>query len=307
MTPKVSIITPIYNAEKTLHKTIKSIIAQTLQDWELLLIDDGSTDTSSKICDVYATEDKRITVIHKYNEGVAMARKIGIDMAKGEYSIHVDADDWIEPTMLEELYDKAKTENADVVIADYFVNTGGRQTVSKQCPASLEPVRVLTDMFTGRLFGALWNKLIRTELYRTCNARFFLGINYCEDLLICVQLLQHVDLKIAYLPKAFYHYVSNDASITRNFTRRTYEMRIRFKDKLVELLSIPQVSEVMERVRFGIFTEAFIYDVLTEQEINEGLVRYAKQIRELKSLKWRLGFGLLALGMKRWAHKLIHY
>ena len=307
METKISIIIPVYNAEKTLHKAIDSIVAQTLQDWELLLVDDGSTDASPRICDEYVAKDARIKVIHQQNQGVAMARQAGMKQAKGEYSIHADADDWTEPTMLEELYEKAQSENADIVIADYFVNADGRQTISKQCPSSLDPVQVLMDMFGNRLFGALWNKLIRTELYRTCNARFFPGINYCEDLLICVQLLQHADLKIAYLPKAFYHYVGNDASITRNFTRRTYEMRIRFKDKLVELLSIPQVSEVMERVQFGIFTEAFIHDVLTKQEIREGQVRYSKQIRELKSLKWRLGFGFLSLGMKRWAHKLIHY
>lgn len=298
---------PVYNAEKYLHKAVDCIVAQTLQEWELLLVDDGSTDASPRICDEYAAEDARIKVMHQQNQGVAMARQAGVERAVGEYSIHADADDWTEPTMLEELYGKAKAENADVVIADYWVNTGGKQTVSKQSLASLEPVQVLMDMFNGRLFGALWNKLIRTELYRTCNARFFPGINYCEDLLISVQLLQHADLKIAYLSKAFYHYVANDASITRNFTRQTYETRIRFKDKLIELLNIPQVSEVMERVRFGIFTEAFIHDVLTKQEISEGLARYGKQIRALKSLKWRFGFGLLSLGMKRWAHKLIHY
>lgn len=304
---KVSIIMPVYNAAEYLHKAIGCIVAQTLQDWELLLVDDGCTDASPRICDNYAAKDVRIKVIHQQNQGVAMARQAGMRQAKGEYSIHADADDWTEPTMLEELYEKAQSENADIVIADYFVNADGRQTISKQCPSSLEPVQVLMDMFNGRLFGALWNKLIRTDLYRTCNARFFPGINYCEDLLICVQLLQHADLKISYLSKAFYHYVANDASITRNFTRQTYETRIRFKDKLIELLDIPQTSEVVERVRFGIFTEAFIHDVLTEQEIKDGLKRYGKQMRKVESPKWRFGFFLLSMGMKGLAHKLIHY
>ena len=298
---------PVYNAEKYLHKAVDCIVAQTLQDWELLLVDDGSTDTSPQICDNYAAKDVRIKVIHQQNQGVAMARQAGMRQAKGEYSIHADTDDWTEPTMLEELYEKAQSENADIVIADYFVNADGSQTISKQCPSSLEPVQVLMDMFGNRLFGALWNKLIRTELYRTCNARFFVGINHCEDLLICVQLLQHADLKVAYLPKAFDHYVANDASITRNFTRKTYEMRIRFKDKLNELLRISQAAGVMERVSFGIFTEAFIYDVLTAQEIKDGLKCYDKQIRKIESPKWRFGFFLLSLGMNGLAHKLIHY
>lgn len=307
MIPNVSIITPIYNAEKTLHKTIKSIIAQTSQDWELLLIDDGSTDTSPKICDAYAVKDKRISVIHKNNEGVAMARKTGIDMAKGEYSIHIDADDWIEPTMLEELYNKAKTEHADIIIADYYINNDKGQSLSEQKPTFLEPNRVLIDIFNNKLFGALWNKLIRTDLYKKYNAGFFPGINHCEDLLIMVQLLQNNGIKIGYLPKAFYHYCMNESSITHNFTRKTYETRIKFRNKLAELLKLPNKTQIIEKVSFGIFTEALIYRILTKDEIKEGVRKYKNQIGQIKSLRWRLGFYLLSMELYKIAYKLIHY
>ena len=304
---KVSIIMPVYNAEEHLRKALDSIIAQTLQDWELLLVDDGSTDASPRICDEYTAKDVRIKVIHQQNQGVAMARQAGMRQAKGEYSIHADADDWTEPTMLEELYEKAQSENADIVIADYFVNADGRQAISKQCPSSLEPLQVLEDMFDNKLFGALWNKLIRTELYRTCNARFFVGINHCEDLLICVQLLQNKNFKITYLPKAFYHYCMYPTSITHNYTYETYNMRIRFRNKMEELLKIPNAKEIIDKVSFGIFTEAFIYDVLSEQEVKDGLKRYGKQIQKVQSSKWRLGFYLLSIGFTGMAHKLIHY
>ena len=190
---------PIYNAEQYLCRAIDSIIAQTLSDWELILIDDGSTDSSSAICDNYAQHDQRIHTIHKKNEGVALARQIGVDKAKGEYSIHADADDWMEPTMLEEMYNEAKKEHADIVIADYFINNNyelENKTICIQKPESTNAIQVLKGIFENKLFGALWNKLLKTELYKKYNARFFYGINYCEDVLIWAQILKHKEIKI---------------------------------------------------------------------------------------------------------------
>ena len=116
----VSIIVPVYKAEAYLHRCVDSILAQTFTNWELLLIDDGSPDRSGAICDEYASKDARIRVFHKENGGVSSARQKGQDEAQGEYTIHADPDDWVEPTMLEELYKKAKEDDADMVICDYY-------------------------------------------------------------------------------------------------------------------------------------------------------------------------------------------
>lgn len=304
---KISIIIPVYNASDSIRKMLDSILAQTLNEFEVLMIDDGSTDESGRILDEYSAKDKRLKAFHKQNEGVAMARQLGVDNAKGEYCIHADADDWIDSTMLEELYTEAKAKDADVVIADYFVCSKQGETVYKQQPSELSPEHVLQDMFDNKIFGALWHKLVRTDLYRKYNAKFFKGINHCEDLLIWVQLLQHQEVKVSYLPKAYYHYVVNDNSITRHFTHETYEMRLRFRDKLKELLVVQNVKEIIEKVSFGIFTEGFIYDVLTEQEIKQGMCQYESQIISLKSLKWKIGFLMLRMGMFKCAHRLIHY
>ena len=112
----ISIIVPVYNAEDTIRNCLDSILAQTLFDFEVILIDDGSPDYCGRICDEYAKKDIRFKVIHKSNEGVSAARQVGIDNAQGEYTIHVDPDDRIEPSMLEELYAKAKETDADIVI-----------------------------------------------------------------------------------------------------------------------------------------------------------------------------------------------
>ena len=307
MEPLITLILPVYNASSTLPRMIESLLAQTLTNWELLIINDGSTDNSSILCNQYASQDSRIHVFYQKNAGVAMARQIGVDNAHGIYSIHIDADDWVESTMLEKLYLKAKEADADVVIADYFINSFASEIIVKQQPSLTNPHTVLQDMFKNKIFGALWHKLVRTDLYRKYNLRFFYGINHCEDLLIWVQLLQHKNIKIVYLPQAFYHYWINNNSITHNFTRKTYEIRLKFRDKLNDLLHLSNASEIMAQVSFSIFTEGFIYNILTKEEIKDGLNLYKNKIKDLKSLKWRLGFIMLSYGMSNFAHKLIHY
>ena len=117
--PKVSVIVAVFQAVKTLRRCLDSIKNQTMTEWECLLVDDGSSDGSGKMCDEYASADARFRVIHKPNEGVAIARQTGIDSAKGDYVIFADADDWVEPDWLEKLYGKISTDEADMAICDY--------------------------------------------------------------------------------------------------------------------------------------------------------------------------------------------
>ena len=116
--PCISIIVPVYNAREYLYRCIDSIIAQTLQSWELLLIDDGSTDESGDICDDYAEKDKRIRVVHQQNAGVSAARNTGLAVARGKYIGFVDSDDWIEYGMFDKLYCAAENEMCSIVMCD---------------------------------------------------------------------------------------------------------------------------------------------------------------------------------------------
>ena len=120
---KVSVIVPVYNTEKYLNKCIDSILAQTFTDFELLLIDDGSTDNSGFICDEYAEKDKRVKVFHKENGGVSRARNLGIDNAQGEYLSFIDSDDYIRPEMYSELVAIADKFNVDLVSSDLKINS----------------------------------------------------------------------------------------------------------------------------------------------------------------------------------------
>lgn len=304
--PEVSIIIPIYNAEHSLDRMLNCILNQTFRDFEVIMVDDGSIDKSSAICDEYQLKDKRFRAIHKKNEGVSTARQIGITQAHGKYVIHADADDWLESDMLERLYNEAVKTDADVVFCDFFVNESEREIYRNQNPNSSSPIDALQAMFQ-QLHGSCCNKLVLRACYSKYRCYFPKGIDYCEDLLFWVQVLQHKEVKITYLNKAFYHYVMNNNSITHHVTRKTYETRLKFIDKLNELLYLPNASEIMEQVSFGIFTEGFIHNVLTKEEIKDGLKRYKNQIKQLKSLKWRMGFTMLSCNMSNFAHKLIHY
>lgn len=236
-TPEISVIVPVYNAEAYIHRCINSLLAQTFDDFEVILVDDGSLDGSGAICDDYARKNSRVRVFHKENGGVASARQLGVDKARGEYTIHTDPDDWVEPTMLEELYYRAKTETADMVICDFLVEEKEGSIYRVQQPTNNSADVVLEELLLYRLHGSLCNKLIRRECYTLYNIAFVKGLNYCEDYLVCVKLLQK-GIKVAYLNKAFYHYdqIVNSGSITRNFSTALFELRKMFISRLEEVI-----------------------------------------------------------------------
>lgn len=303
--PKISIISPVYNVEKYICRCVDSIIAQTFTDWELILVDDGSPDTSGTICDQYASQDSRIRVIHKQNGGVSAARQTGLDASQGEYVIHADPDDWVEPTMLEELYAKAKAEDADMVICDYYTNSGDRQVLNVQSPTDVsDNAQIIRDLLQ-QLHGSCCNKLVRRVCYSKYDIRFPEGINYCEDQLTIVRLLSY-PLKVTYLNKAFYHYFDNPNSITRNYQRQQYNTRRYYADLLEQYLPSSINKIIIRKVRFDIFVEAVIHNVLTKEEIDFGLSNYKKEIKTL-GLRWRLGFLFISRGMTVLAHKLLRF
>ena len=211
-TPKISVIVPVYKAEAYLHRCVDSILAQTFQDFEVLLIDDGSPDRSGEICDEYARKDRRVRVFHKENGGVSSARQCGLDNAQGEYTIHADPDDWVEPDMLEELYRKAKEENADMVICDYYTEEKGETRYITQMPSALDHETVLYELFFQKLYGSCWNKFVKRVCYKEYGIKFPLELSIYEDLYVNVCLIAR-GIKITYLHKAFYHY---DLSINFN-------------------------------------------------------------------------------------------
>lgn len=216
MQPKVSVIVAVYNVAPFLSKCIASLKAQTLKDFEVILVDDGSTDNSGEICDTCAWEDNRFQVFHQANGGVASARELGVEKASGEYLIHVDPDDWIEDDMLEELYGCAISETADVVICDFYIDTlPNMREYSKQQPKNLNHSTILTQYLDSSLHGSCWNKLVKRSVWIALDIHFP-PIKLCEDMWVNVKLAM-ANIRFAYLNKAFYHYVRIDrvGSVTK--------------------------------------------------------------------------------------------
>ncbi|WP_052173340.1 glycosyltransferase family 2 protein [Prevotella sp. RM4] len=309
MVPKVSIIMPVYNAEKYLHRAVDSILAQTMREWELICVDDGSTDDSPSILDEYAKSDSRIHVIHKENGGVSMARQTGVDMANGEYSIHFDSDDWADPSMLVDLYDKAKVEDADMVICNYYHNySDGREILMQQHPTRLNTPDQIDDIFFGGIFSGLPMKLIRHSIYENYNIRFFPGVNYCEDVLICIQIMKYQNLKLSFFDNAYYHYWMNNESITHNVTRKTFDALTTFKNIIYELLPEETYSRIRNQVALSQFVQCYPQaDIMSQKEIDQYCIQLLPYVWEQPGLRYKIGFIFLRCHLYGLARKFIKF
>lgn len=303
--PKISVILPAYNASPCIRRMMDSLLAQSFWDFEIIAVDDGSTDETGTILDEYASRDKRVRVFHQQNKGVAMARQLGVDNAKGEYSIHADADDWVEPEMLKEMLAKAKAEDADVVIADFYNNKG----IVRQYAHTLNPHSILCDILKGSLFGGLWNKLARTSLYSKYQARFFPNVNYCEDVLIWMQILQNEEVIISHLDKPYYHYVENPDSITHKLTKQNYQGLELYYSIFCKILpdNDPVFVKYKKDFPVGLYLAKFMNRHLTYKEERKEYKNTIKNADTDFSLRWKIGFLFLRLRMNRIAHLLIRF
>lgn len=166
-----SLIIPIYNASSYISSTFEALLAPSSPSIEIILVDDGSTDASPSICDEYAAKDGRIRVLHEPHLGVAHSRQVGLEVAKGEYILYVDADDQVEPGMIADMYQEAIAQKADMVICDYRELTYDGEVHRKQEPTALSGGAVLEDILSGKLYGALWNKMMRRDWVLKTKAR----------------------------------------------------------------------------------------------------------------------------------------
>lgn len=224
----ITIIVPVYNVEQYIENAVNSVKAQTYTDWELLLVNDGSTDQSLQICRKFEKQDPRIHVIDKANGGVSSARNAGIEQARGEWIGFLDGDDWMEADCLETV--SAETdERTDVVCWNYWRNTGSSQTenqpihpVYMQIESPKELIKV--TMFpqyslkkSGRSFGGIkgmCTKLVRTRLVRENGLKFDTNVKIGEDALFSAQCFEHAR-KAVFINKYLYHYRLDNLSATR--------------------------------------------------------------------------------------------
>lgn len=229
---KVSIIMPVYKVEEYVGKAIESIQAQTLKEWEFLIVDDGTPDKSGEICDAYAEKDDRIHVIHKENGGAPSARNMAIEIAKGEYFYFLDSDDWAEPTMLEDMYNLAKRDNAQLVVAGFYIDTycGNGEYITDDYlvedavyPDKESFRKNAYKLFDKNLLYTPWNKLFEAKYVMENNLRF--PTTFWDDFPFNVSVVRNVE-RVTVTSKQYYHFLrARTESETAAYRPGMYEKR----------------------------------------------------------------------------------
>lgn len=215
--PKVSVIMPVYNTEKYIERAIISLMEQTLDDVEFIIIDDGSKDNSlviiQQVVERYPNRKNQVILISRENRGVAATRAQGMELAKGEYTIHLDSDDWVESDWLETMYNTANITDSDVVVCDFKLAFENHYVVVNQKPEA-SGLLCIEQMLDGILHGSTWNKLIKRELCVNNGVNVIENINYLEDFIYVMRIF-HCSNKIAYVDKPLLNYnQQNQSSIT---------------------------------------------------------------------------------------------
>ena len=206
--PKISLIIPVYNVEKYIHKTIDSVLSQTFKDYEVIMINDGSTDNSLAALKEYASKHKNFVLINNCNIGASRARNIGIKVAKGEYIAFLDSDDFLAPTFLEELYNSATKNDAEIACCNYYLY------YDKICKKIYMPFTAKTGVYSNEealkklildttFHFFMWNKLFKRSLFIENDITFY--DMYFEDIAVCPQLFYYAN-KVSFINKPLYYY-----------------------------------------------------------------------------------------------------
>lgn len=247
--PMISIITPVYNVEKYIHRCIGSILAQSFSDFELILVDDGSPDGCGAICDAYAAQDPRVVVLHQENRGQAAARNRALDIARGEYIAFVDSDDWIHPQFLEVLYRNIRENQGDVSVCGY-------RKVTEMIP--FQEVQLSTEVLSGKDFvqmgltgkipNRVWllcDKLFRRECFE--HIRMPEGrIN--EDNATVYKVLYEAR-RVAFCDEILYYYFYNETSTVNQAFRKKHLDWLLVPEEMIRYFSEKQDGVLVDRCR----------------------------------------------------------
>lgn len=256
---KVSVIMPVYGVEDYVGKAIESIKNQTLTDWEFFCVDDGTKDRSGEICDEYAAKDPRIIVIHKENGGAPSARNVAIDKARGKYMYFMDSDDWAEPTMLEDMYNLAERDNAQLVVAGFYIDTyySDTEKYSQQqfCESAVyknsrEFRQNAHKLFDKNLLYTPWNKLYLSS-YILENKLYF-PETFWDDFPFNLSVVRDVE-RVTVTSDKYYHFIrKRGESETAKYRADMFQKREEEHSWMLELYEhwktdSPEIREFLAR------------------------------------------------------------
>ena len=252
--PSISVIMPAYRVEAYIERAVGSLLSQTFHDFELIIVDDGSPDGTGRIADALAARDGRVRVIHQPNAGAPAARNRAMETAQGRYFFFMDADDWAEEAMLEELYALAEKHDLQAVVAGFYIDTYydetrfTRQTLSQ--PDEIFPSQAAFRAAAYRLFDknllyTPWNKLYRADYLRENNIRF--PATFWDDFPFNLAVFRDIE-RVGVTEKAYYHFIRARAeSETAKYRADMYEKREEENGWMIELYDHWQVNDSASR------------------------------------------------------------
>lgn len=290
----VSVIVPVYNVEKYIYRCITSIINQSYSELEIILVDDGSSDSSGLICDEYALKDKRIKVIHKKNGGLGYARNSGLDCATGKYVTFIDSDDYVEQDMIEKLYKDLIGVEADTCIGG-FQRVYHNGTFVYENPLSGRVfekeeilIKVLSKMFgqlvnSSSLEMSVWKVLFSNELIQKYNIRFPSEREFIsEDIIFDTEYYAKAN-RVVMSSDVGYYYCDNEDSLTTKYNPNRFDLQVKLYLELIERVKRLKIYEVsIDRLNATLIAVAR-YSIKLEQKFSfrNGLIQSKRNIKEI--------------------------
>ena len=290
MTPKISVIVPVYNTEKYLHRCVDSILAQTFTDFELLLIDDGSTDSSGAICDEYAQKDSRVRVFHKENGGASSARNLGLDNAKGEWITFCDSDDFVYSYWLSNFDVDKNGRTYDIICqgiecSKKFVETHNSNKYLFDFAGPIQEGLLL--LYEHSIVGYTVIKLFKREKIKKYNLRFNLKYNFIEDEEFVLRYLNCCETMISVSKVGYYYFVPNWAA--KYVAKNEYDLWLSLYKSAVDLYE-NDYNKIIDLYLYMLTIK--LYDSFLELEYKERVNRISdyRKIVGKKIFKTRMFF-----------------
>lgn len=304
MSPKVSVIVPVYKAEKYLNRCVDSIRNQTLEDIEIILVDDESPDNSPAICDEYARTDSRIKVIHKKNAGAGMARNSALEIATGEFVGFTDADDYIDAQMFEELYNAAKKYDAQLVISgtryvggNVFANSGAdeeKNCFNEEIFFSEDKIKDLLLGVVGALpnepedsrYGtSIWKNLYKRDVIEDNNIRFLSEREIMsEDALFTIDFIHFIKSAVG-VPGIYYNYFRNEGSISKSYKKDRFEQTLVYLNAVEEHIKNAVAKDeykiYLDRITQGYARVLCSQEIMYARENKLGFFEIRKHLKKI--------------------------
>lgn len=275
----ISVIVPVYNVEKYLEKCVESICNQTYQDLEIILIDDGATDNSGKICDELAKQDERIVVIHQKNAGQASARNAGLEIFKGDYLAFVDSDDTIEANMFEILLTIMEKPDCDIAICGHRIVRKNeiRNETFKESQEQVLDIDELWEEIFGKLNNAVWNKLYKRELIG--DNRFPVDLIHGEDLIFNLNYLKKcIGGRVNRIP--CYNYLKRENSVTTALFSEKKLMEISSKDRALEIVKQNKMSQIPNAQKYCFRARMNVMRAIFRAGVEKKYISIVEECRE---------------------------